>query len=428
MAGFNDLPNELILLIIESPPKELKLSTLCLVSHRLYKLVELNLHQSITIPSSQESFHRYLALLLERPAFGLQTCELSAAWIMWKMDLFKNIPKHDRDPSYHICISEQCHCPEGPNGSISRYQFPQAVSRAREKGMSDDLIHYGGCGGEIILLFHLLPNLKKLTLGLTHATCDLLGTAALGILSGGIPTGIQNIVELNIHFTTWHHQASRASLYGLMTIPALRKMRLNSECEFKFEDNMDMIRVHKPCYLEELELRGSELLFQRDDIQYILGLPCGLRRFSLITGSSRLDLNFTIQSLAPQSQTLEALEFCTTGHFMGTPLVSLRMFNRLKHLSTTACILFGSTTRGPMHTILPPSLAKFELFLDGTWNLENVLELGIINEWKDRESFPFLTEQVLRYSASKVLLTEEELLAVKRIEAEGIVVERRGGE
>ena len=363
--AFEDIPNEILLQIVQDPSVQLpEQRCLSLTSRRLHSIAELCLYRSVTISDAFGRRHQeFLRTIVSRPELGAITRCLDIRWYFSHSGAGTEL--HSLDKKERIIIQQLAH----EKGMSSR-----AVSEL-EKGL---------CRPYFSLLMHLLPKLEslKLTEMRGDMEIDTRWAWGQGEYHGPTPVGLQFLSSLDI-FSVWDVE----DVVPFMSLPALDSFRVfyfkgkgairwdegdaNAEEDSGEDVFLSSRYVKRSSKLKELRLHRA--IAKAPLLEDILQIPEALNTFHYDFDSSDAHhdidaIRGVVNALRYQANSLTTLSLAVFNISSPCPhvgpIASFRDFPLLKGLTVSCMVLLGHTSHyapwgcTPFFDLLPSTLTS----------------------------------------------------------------------
>lgn len=225
MASWNDLPTELVILILERLTLTRDIVNALPVCHLFRTLLEPNLYKAVDISKSDDddvspSVMLLLRTVVARPDLGLLVRSLS----------FGSLGESEGE--YEEGISEVYACSvkhnDGSTEPLWRSlggepdDLGSLLSALAQKGLPNGVI-LSGSRGQIIFLLHYTPNLASLSFTCATGVATI-ALAALGCFVGGVPIGLQSITRIVLNYDDTEMGFSTEDVVPFLSLPALSEL------------------------------------------------------------------------------------------------------------------------------------------------------------------------------------------------------------
>lgn len=223
MAKWQDLPTELILLILQNLDSTRDPNSVSLVSRQSRALIEPQLYSDVTIvpniPHFREddtieddfsgeqrtrSFRRFVRTIVGRPSLGSHVKKLELA--SWERRVNYDYDYTDDVVRCHLKIPDEDH-EEALHAAGARFDAMRDDLRtiaiaAVEKGLPNGLVLAAGTRGLAIVLLHYVPDLRELSIT-SRDEIETVALTCLGYFDGGVPAGLLSISTLNMVYDVY---------------------------------------------------------------------------------------------------------------------------------------------------------------------------------------------------------------------------------
>ena len=296
-------------------------------------------------------------------------------------------------------------------------------------GISPGMVAYYPLSAAFLIILHLIPGIRHLCITETSVILPTLSLAALGHLSGGIPSCLRNITSLRLGewLDKWRHSPTPL-LAALPSLNSLCSSGLKGGLESRYNQLLPPTSLKQLSSTVPSRPRLSDLAFDQglvttDELTRILSFSVNVKSLNIrqevlgpLPTASTFDIGALFTALKPHLSSLHTLKLywnlTRLDRIVDSPhpllqfaTINLVSFTSLKHLTVNAVTLFGNirSFNNPEPSsvfahYLPSSLETLNIRLYHTWNLGgftqafNLISAGL---WLKR--YHFRVYESLRY-------------------------------